>query len=99
MNIDFITCFYCVLGIIGACFLLFGFYRISSGKWTNRSVWYELDNVIGATLLIIYQLRYHAYVSAVLNTVWAGIALIGIIRFVQQYHVRQRKGRAKKRKK
>lgn len=98
MNIDFVTCFYCALGIIGACFLLFGFYRISSGKWTNKSVWYELDNIIGATLLIIYQLRYHAYISAVLNAIWAGIALIGVIRFVQQYRAQRRKKPAKKRK-
>jgi hypothetical protein len=84
------TLFFCGLGVIGAALLLFGFYRISSGKWTNKSFWYELDNVLGATFLLIYQLRYGAYVSAVLNAVWAGIALIGIVRFLSSYRTRKK---------
>ncbi|HSX32560.1 MAG TPA: hypothetical protein VLF43_04815 [Candidatus Saccharimonadales bacterium] len=89
---------FCGIGVVGAALLLFGFYRISSGKWTNKSVWYELDNVLGATFLIVYQLRYGAYVSAVLNAVWAGIALIGIVRFLGQYRSRKKPAKTRKRR-
>ena len=65
---------------------MLGFYRVSSGKWTNKSFLYELDNVFGALFLIIYQLRYGAYISVVLNAVWGGIAMLGIIRFLNRYH-------------
>ena len=93
MNIE--TVLYCGIGVAGAILLLFGFYRISSGKWTNKSVWYELDNAAGATLLIIYQVEYHAYVSAVLNAVWAGIAIIGLLTFLRRYRMLHYKGARK----
>ncbi|HSX29399.1 MAG TPA: hypothetical protein VLE73_02465 [Candidatus Saccharimonadales bacterium] len=81
---------FCGLGVLGAMLLLFGFYRVSSGKWTNKSFLYELDNVCGALLLLAYQVRYGAYVSAVLNAVWAGIAFIGIVRLFSRYRLYNR---------
>lgn len=85
--------FFNALGIIGAVMLLFGFYRINSGKWSNKSLYYELDNVVGAALVIIYQIRYHAFVTVVLNAIWAGVALWGIIIFFRRYHGhRKRRG-------
>ena len=82
------------LGIIGACMLLFGFYRVNSGRWGNKSFWYELDNVIGASLIIIYQIRYHAYVTVVVNAIWAIVALFGLIVFMRRLHHHRKKRRA-----
>jgi uncharacterized membrane protein len=85
------------LGIIGASMLLFGFYRVNSGRWGNKSFWYELDNVIGASLIIIYQIRYHAFVTVVVNAIWAAVALWGLVVFWRRYHLHRHR-RAKPRR-
>jgi hypothetical protein len=72
---------YILVGIIGAILVLFGFYRTSIGKWTGKSFWYEMDNLIGAVLVTIYQLHYHAYVTMVVNIIWAIVAFRGVISY------------------
>ena len=76
---------YDIAGIIGAILILFGFYRTSIGKWTNKSFWYELDNLIGPLLLIFYQLHNHAYISVVLNAIWAIVAFRGVTTIAERY--------------
>ena len=73
-----------IIGILGAGCILLGFYRTSIGKWTGKSLWYELDNLIGASLLIIYQLSVGAYVSVTLNVVWAIVAIRGVTSIAQR---------------
>lgn len=82
---------YNVIGVMGALLILLGFYRISIGRWTNKSFWYELDNVIGAVLLIIYQWHLMAYVSVVVNIVWAAVAFRGLTSFTQRYRFTRKK--------
>lgn len=84
---------YNIMGIVGAAFILFGFYRTSIGRWTNKSLWYELDNIIGPSLLIAYQLHHHTYVSMVVNVVWVLVAFRGLRPFVSRYKVREQLGR------
>lgn len=76
---------YNIAGSIGAFLILFGFYRTSIGKWKNKSFWYELDNLIGASLLVIYQLHHSAVISVIVNIVWAIIAFTGLTSFAQRY--------------
>ncbi len=83
--------FYNIVGFIGASCLLFGFYRISIGKWKNKSFWYELDNLAGALFLITYQLHLHAYISVVLNIIWATVAFVGITSFAERYREQHHK--------
>lgn len=71
-------------GLAGASCVLFGFYRTSIGKWTGKSFWYELDNLVGASLLIIYQLSIGAYVTLVLNIIWVVVAFAGITSIAQR---------------
>jgi hypothetical protein len=78
---------YTVAGSLGAILILFGFYRTSIGRWTGKSFWYELDNLIGAVLVFIYQIHHKAYITAALNTIWAVVALRGL----SSYAERQRK--------
>jgi hypothetical protein len=73
------------IGIIGSLLVLFGFYRTSIGRWTNKSFWYELDNVIGSILVIVYQVRLHAYISVTVNVIWAVVAFKGISSFTERY--------------
>jgi hypothetical protein len=71
-------------GIAGASCILFGFYRTSIGKWTGKSFLYELDNLFGAILLIIYQLSIGAYVTLLLNVIWAVVAFVGVTSIAQR---------------
>lgn len=85
--------FYNALGIIGASLILFGFYRTSIGRWTNKSFWYELDNLAGPVLLIIYQFHLRAYISVVLNAIWAVVAFRGLTSFAERYNSQKKKRR------
>lgn len=69
-----------IVGITGCALCLFAFYRTSIGRhrWTGRSLWYELDNFVGAIGLIIYAYDKGAYINIVLNVVWAVVALKGV---------------------
>lgn len=70
--------YYDAIGVIGSALILFGFYRTSIGRWTSRSLLYELDNLAGAVLVIIYQLHYHVYYTVILNAVWMIVAIRGL---------------------
>lgn len=78
---------YTLFAITGSALILFGFYRTSIGKWTGKSFWYELDNLIGAVLVTIYQLHYRVFITAVLNIIWAIVAFHGLT----SYRERRRK--------
>lgn len=83
--------FFNVLGVIGISLLLFGFYRVNSGRWNNKSFWFEFDNFLGAALIISYQLYYHAYVTVVANVIWGTIALWGLVVFLKRVHTHRRR--------
>jgi Na+-transporting NADH:ubiquinone oxidoreductase subunit NqrB len=72
------------LGILGGFLILFAFFRITIGKWRSTSFWYELDNLCGAALMVIYAFSKHAYVSIVLNVVWVTVAFIGISSYAER---------------
>jgi hypothetical protein len=75
---------YKALGLVGAMLILFGFYRTSIGRWRVKSLWYELDNFVGASFMAVYQLHYKAYISVVLNVIWAVVAFRGLEPYAQR---------------
>lgn len=75
---------YTLLGTIGAVLVLFGFYRTTIGKWTGKSRLYELDNLVGAILIAIYQFHFRVYITVVLNVIWAIVALNGLTSYKQR---------------
>lgn len=83
-----------VLAVVGSILMLFGFYRVTTGKWNNKSFWYEVDNLIGAIFIIAYQLYYHAFVSVVVNLIWAGVAVAGLTVFFRRFYRRRKRRRA-----
>src|SRR5579885_2391946 len=89
---------YNIVGVIGAALIFLGFYRISIGRWTNKSFWYELDNMVGAILLVIYQSHLHAYISMSLNVVWTIVAFRGLSSFAARYNFGRRKVSTKRRR-
>jgi hypothetical protein len=76
--------FYNIIGVMGSLLLLFGFYRTSIGKWTGKSFWYELDNLLGATFIIVYQIHHQAYITMVLNVIWGLVAFRGLTSYAQR---------------
>ncbi len=79
-----------IIGVIGALLILLGFYRTSIGRWTGKSLWYELDNLTGAAFLIVYSYEKAAYVSIVLNVVWAAVAFKGAVSIAERRKARKR---------
>lgn len=80
------------IGALGGAVLLFAFARISLGLWKSTSLWYELDNFVAAVLLGVYTLRKGAIVSALINVIWAIVALKGVTSLAE----RRRHHRARK---
>mgnify|MGYP001277558736 CR=1 FL=1 len=83
-----------ILGVVGMALILFAFYRVNSGKWTNKSLWYELDNLFGAGLLCVYSWQKTAYAVLALNAIWLIVALIGL-RSIYDRHPRLKKAVSK----
>ncbi len=77
---------YTIIGIIGAFLILLGFYRISIGRWTGKSFWYELDNLVGSLLVMVYQYHLKAYVTMVVNIIWAIVAVRGLSSYRERRH-------------
>lgn len=82
---------YDYIGIVGAIFILFGFWRVVIGRWTGKSFLYELDNLLGSILVLIYQVHYKVYISVVVNIVWAIVAFHGVISYRERRRKRGRK--------
>lgn len=79
---------YNIIGTIGAILILLGFYRTSIGQWESKSFIYELDNLVGASFLVVYQLHHQAVISVVVNVIWALVAFRGLTSVTQRYNLR-----------
>lgn len=88
---------YTYAGMLGVTLLLFGFWRTSIGRWTNKSPMYELDTVAGASLVIAYQLHVHAYITLPINIVLVIISFRGLTSYAERS--RERKARKLRRRK
>ncbi|MDZ7786046.1 MAG: hypothetical protein U5L95_02890 [Candidatus Saccharibacteria bacterium] len=87
-----------IIGLTGAALIIFGFFRITLGMWTSRSLWYEIDNLAGATLLGIHELLIGAYIPMVLSLMWAIVAIKGLTSFQQRSDEQKLKKALKDRK-
>lgn len=86
------TILYNIIGAAGSLLILLGFYRTSIGRWSGKSMLYELDNLLGATLIVIYQMHFHAYMTVILNVIWVVVAFRGVTSIIER---RKPKRRAK----
>ena len=69
-----------ILGWIGAVLLLYGYARVSSGKWTGSTRGYQVVNIAGSILFIVNSGYHGAYPSVAVNIIWAGIALVTLVK-------------------
>lgn len=75
---------YDLAGVVGAAFVLFGLYRTASGKWKQQSLWYELDHLIGSSLLIIYLAHSRAYIGIIINVAYVIAAFVGLESYAER---------------
>lgn len=73
-----------MIGIAGAALIIFGFFRINLGIWTSKSLWYEIDNLAGASLMAVHELLIGAYIPLVLSLMWAIVAIKGLTSFAER---------------
>lgn len=91
---DGLEIFLNILAVVGSVLLLFGFYRVNTGKWSNKSFWYELDNAVGAIFIMAYQFYYHAYISVFVNVIWLAVAIAGLSVFFRRLRRHRKKRRS-----
>lgn len=69
-----------LMGFLGAGLILWAYFQVSREAWNGRSVRFQLVNLVGAVLLVIYATVLTAYANVVLNGVWVVVALVSLLR-------------------
>ena len=72
-----------LIGIIGMMSILLAFLLNQFQVWQHDSIEYDLINLIGSALLIIYSIELKSMPFTVLNVVWAAVSLKDIYLFVK----------------
>jgi hypothetical protein len=68
-----------IIGIIGAGLVLLAFILEQLHVWKNDDLAYDIANLAGSALLIIYGVLIHGYPFVVLNGIWAIVSLRDVI--------------------
>jgi hypothetical protein len=69
-----------IMGWIGAIEVLLAYGLISLNKVDSKSLFFQLLNLTGGLLLIVYTLHLKSYASAFVNIVWVLVAVVSIYR-------------------
>jgi hypothetical protein len=69
-----------IIGWIGALEVILAYLLVSLHKVDGKSFKFQLLNLTGAGLLIIYTLNKEAFASAFVNIIWTGIAFYSLIK-------------------
>lgn len=67
-----------VVGYVGGALILAGYFLLSAGKVTAKSVSYQAMNVVGALGFIANSGWHSAWPSAILNVIWVGIGVVAL---------------------
>lgn len=68
-----------IIGWVGACCLLLGYWFISIGALQNSHVTYQGLNLLGCVFMTVNAGYYQALPSAALNVIWGSVALTCLI--------------------
>lgn len=64
----------------GAVLVLSGYYLVSAGKINGNALNFQIMNICGASLIIIYTISRHAYANTVINLIWVVIGLTTLLK-------------------
>ena len=67
-----------IMGWVGAIEVLLAYGLISMNKVDSKSLFFQLLNLTGGLMLIVYTLFLKSYASAFVNIVWVLVAVISI---------------------
>ena len=82
-----------MVGAFGTILILLGLYRVLSGKWTRKSIWYELDHFIGSVMLIYYLMYVREYYGVAINLIYALVMFSGIESYAKRRTFHKKKKR------
>ncbi len=71
------------IGIIGVILLLISYFLLSTNKMSSQSLSYQLSNCIGALFILISLCYNWNTASALIESAWVIISLIGIYRIIK----------------
>jgi hypothetical protein len=69
-----------IIGIIGAGMVLLAFIMVQTKKWSSESFQFDLVNLVGSAILVVYGILLNSIPFVILNTVWAAFSLKDVIR-------------------
>lgn len=79
-----------LMGTLGALFLLIAFILNQLHVWKENYLLYDLCNLVGSFLLVLYALELGSYPFAVLNIVWFSISTRDVISDIRGKEHRKR---------
>lgn len=65
-------------GFIGATCILVAFFQASSGRWQGTSWQFQIVNLVGAAILVVYSWALEAHALVILNSIWIVVAGRGL---------------------
>lgn len=77
------------IGVIGAGIILLAFFMNQTQRWDSDSVFYDLANIIGALLLVLYSYFLRAWPFVVLNSIWLLVSFVEMHFDVQKMNKRK----------
>jgi hypothetical protein len=79
-----------VIGIVGMTCMLIGFFGVQSHRMNQDSLGYDVLNLIGGVLLVVYGVAGEVWPFVVLNGIWALTSLRDVIVDLRQKSERSR---------
>ena len=79
-----------ILGWIGAICTLTAYYWVSTNQISSTSFIFQMLNILGGLLIFLNSAYYGAIPSAILNLLWASIALFSVSKIYQNKATRKK---------
>lgn len=71
-----------IIGVAGAAIVLIAFLLNESGKLNSEDFQYDLLNLIGSILLLIYAFNLNSLPFIIVNLIWGGFSLKDVIKYL-----------------
>lgn len=72
------------IGTLGASMILLAFIMNQTRKWKDDYLIYDLVNMLGGAVMVIYAMMLQSWPFAILNIVWTGLSLRDFIQDLER---------------
>lgn len=73
-----------VLGYSGAALVLGAYVAVSTRHTAAKTIRFQLANVVGSALLMVYLWHMHAIPNVILNAIWLVVGIVAIKRILSK---------------